>query len=215
MKNMMLAAALLPMLVLPVSAQDAAWSDLALGDRVEVTFPSGATLMGTLVAPRPKVETVDYAREAALTLDVTWEYPGLNGTMTVPKKDVKGVRKLRVLDEKSRQRIADMKAAIKADHEAVIGPKPPVAVPVPEAPVADPAPEDPAAKAAAELKKAMDFFAKYAPPDWGPERRIMINQKRARGQALSLAEGDFDQGYELWEKGRAAAAKKPAEPRKD
>ena len=83
-------------------------------------------------------------------------------------------------------------------------------------PAPAPAPDDKAAKEAAEeLKKAQEFFAKYAPPDWGPERRTMITQKRARGQALSAAERDFDQGYALWEKGRAAAAPKPADPKKD
>lgn len=215
MKNMMLTAAILPALALGASAQDTRWSELSLGDRVEVTFRSGATLSGTLVAPRPKTETVDYTREAALVLDVTWEYPGLNGTMSVPRTDVKSVRKMRVLDEKSRQRLAEMKVQIAAENAAAANaPKPAAPVVVPEKPVPAPAPDENAAKEAEELKKALELFAKYAPPDWGPERHTMILQKRARGQAPSLAEQDFDQNYELWLKGRAAAAKKP-EPKKD
>src|SRR5581483_12311452 len=47
MKKIMLAAALLPAICLAASAQETAWKDLAVGDRVEVAFRSGSTLMGT------------------------------------------------------------------------------------------------------------------------------------------------------------------------
>lgn len=213
MRTMMLSLAILPALAFAASAQDTSWSDLAVGDRVEVVFRSGSTLVGTLVAPDPKVKTVDYAAESALTLDVTWEYPGLNGTMTVPKKDIKSLRKLRVLDEKSRQRIAEMKAKIAADNAAAANaPKPAPPAVKPETP-AEPAPqpEDKAAKEAEELKKALEFYARYPAPDWGPEHKTLILQKRSRGQVPTPAEREFEQNYELWEKGRAASAKKPAE----
>ena len=66
------------------------------------------------------------------------------------------------------------------------------------------------AKLEAELrKKATEFYAKFPSPFWGPERHIMNVQKKARGQALSAAETEFEKDYvELWDAGRAASAPK-------
>jgi hypothetical protein len=216
MKKMMMALAFLPLLALSSFGQDVSWSDLALGDRIEVTFQSGNTISGTLVASDPKRSSVDYSKESSLVLDVTWEYPGLNGTMTVPKKEVKSLRKLRVMDEKTRQNLLEMKQRIAAENARTGEPKaePPKlpADPKPDAPKTDDEKkkaEELAIKEAGERKKAIDFYAKFPSPFWGPERHIMNVQKKARGQALSSAETEFENGYlELWEKGRAASAPK-------
>jgi hypothetical protein len=213
---MMMTLASLPLLALSAWAQDPSWGELGLGDRIEVTFRSGNTISGSLVAPTPKTTALDYSKESSLVLDVTWEYPGLNGTMTIPKKDIRSVRKLRVMDEKTRQRLIEMKQRIAADlaksAEPSAEPAKPPAEPKPDAPKADDETrkrEEKEKKEAEERKKAMDFYAKFPSPYWGPERHIMDVQKKARGQALSPAETDFEGGYvELWEKGRAASAPK-------
>ena len=68
---------------------------------------------------------------------------------------------------------------------------------------------------AEELQKAKEFYAKFPSPYWGPERSTMIFQKKARGQALSAAESEFDKDYaKLWKKGQEASAPK-SEPKKD
>ena len=216
MKKMMMSLACLSLFTLAAWAQDPSWGDLALGDRIEVTFRSGNTISGSLVAPSPKTSAIDYSKESSLILDVTWEYPGLNGTMTISKKEIRSLRKLRVMDEKTRQRLIEMKQRIAADNaksaEPPAEPAKPPAEPKPDAPKADDEArmrEEKAKKEAEELKKAMDFYAKFPTPYWGPERHTMDVQKKSRGQALSPAELEFESGYgDLWEKGRAASAPK-------
>jgi len=215
---MMMTFAFAPLLALAAGAQDVSWSDLAVGDRIEVTFQSGNTISGSLAATNPKTTSIDYSKESSLVLDVTWEYPGLNGTMTVAKKEVKSLRKLRVMDEKMKRRLLEMKQKLAADNARAAEPK---ADPAPAEPKVEPKPEAPktddeklkaelqAKKDAEERKKAMDFYAKFPSPYWGPERHIVNVQKKARGQALSAAETEFESGYlELWDKGRAASAPK-------
>jgi len=224
MKKMMMTLAFLPLLALgapafaeaPAGRQDVSWGDLTLGDRIEVTFQSGNTISGTLVASDSKATPIDYSKQSALVLDVTWEYPGLNGTMTVPKKEVKSIRKLRVMDEKTRQNLIEMKNRIAAENAKSGEPKaePPKLPPdaKPEAPKTDDEKkkaEELAIKEAEERKKATEFYSKFPTPYWGPERHIMNVQKKARGQALSPAESEFENGYlDLWEKGRSASTPK-------
>lgn len=63
-------------------------------------------------------------------------------------------------------------------------------------------------KDAEELKKAIEFYNKFPPPDWGPIRHTLDLQKQARGQTLTPLEREFEAGYPaLWEKGREASQK--------
>ncbi|RPH39312.1 MAG: hypothetical protein EHM91_12560 [Planctomycetota bacterium] len=187
-------------LSLALAAQAA--DDLAPGDRVEITFHSGATLSGTLTAPPPKSDP------GSLTLDVTWEYPGVNGTMTVAKKEIKAIRTLRALDDKTKQKLAEMKKRI-AEENAKEQAAKPAPVPAPEPPPKiEPVPDDKAKKEAEELKKAREFHAKFPAPDWSEERRNAIRLKKFRGQVPTPAEREFEAGFELWEKGRGASEKK-------
>lgn len=209
MKTSLMALLFLPMAVLGAQAQDVAWSELAQGDRVEITFPSGATLRGTLVAASPRTTRLEVDKETALTLDLTWEYPGLNGTLTVPKKDVKSVRRLQALDQKTLQELERMKKQLAAENAKAAAEARPAPPPAAAAPKPEPLPGDPPApkKEDEDLKKAIEFYNKFAPPFWGPEHHIVDIQKVARGQALSPAESEFEAGYPvLWEKGRAASA---------
>ncbi|HXU10337.1 MAG TPA: hypothetical protein VN898_00080 [Candidatus Binatia bacterium] len=181
MKNITLTLSLLSIIGLPASALD----DPAPGERVEITFPSGGTIMGTIVAPPGT------APAGSLTLDVSWEYPGLTGTITVPKRDVAGLRKIRAMEESGRPAEAPAPAA--APKPAARPPEPPKPAPLPEV------------KAAEDPGKAREFYARFPAPDWSPERRNMIRVKKFRGQIPTPAEREFDQNFELWEKGREAS----------
>jgi hypothetical protein len=221
MKNVMLTLALLPALSLataafaqaPAERQDVSWADLALGERVEITFRSGGTILGKLVAPASRTAAIDFSKETSLTLDVS--EAGVDGTLTVSKKDVKALRRLRVEQPKSISEMA-------APRPKVVAPpapeKPKAPAPVTEAP---PSPETDEEREARlrkeaeerrkieELKQAVAFYEKFPPPFWGPDRHTMIVQKKARGQAWSAAETEFEKDYpRLWEKGRAASAPK-------
>src|SRR6185369_843405 len=84
---------LLPLLASVASAQEDIWKTLAKGDRVQITFRSGNMLLGNLAPkpgdPRVAPAVVDYSAATEITLDLSLEYPGLNGTMTVPRKEIK------------------------------------------------------------------------------------------------------------------------------
>jgi hypothetical protein len=197
------------------NSQDASWKELSVGERVEVTFRSGGTIVGRLVATDPKVKTLDYTKEASLTLDLR-EESGTDGTMTVSKKEVKSVRKLHV----DKRPISEILPPPKP--KSVEDPKPEKPSP---APSAEPAPKpETDEERQARLKReeeeklkaeAIDFYAKFQPPYWGPERHTMNLQKKVRGQAWSAAEAEFEKDYErLWKKGQEASSPKP-EPKKD
>ena len=101
----------LPLLASVASAQDDVWKVLADGDRVQITFRSGNMIMGTLAHkpadPRLKQGATDYSAVSELTVDVSLEYPGLNGTMTIPKKEIKEVRKIQTMDATTMKRVRE------------------------------------------------------------------------------------------------------------
>jgi hypothetical protein len=203
MKKMPRSIAFLPALALAAFAQDVSWKELAPGDRIEVTLLNGATVSGTVRVPAGRTPPVDFSKESTLTLDLSLEYPGVAGTMTVAKRDLRTLRRL------------DPKLATDPPRDPEPAPRPAAKVEAPkapepkaEAPKQDPkAPEAPD-KDAEELRKAQEFYAKFPAPDWGPERHTVIIQKQARGQVPTPTEREFESGYPaLWEKGRAAAAK--------
>jgi hypothetical protein len=113
---------LLPFLASIASAQDDIWKTLSKGDRVQITFRSGNTLLGNLASkpgdPRVAPPLVDYSNATEITLDLSLEYPGLNGTMTIPRREVKEIRKLQNLDAATMKRIQEEMARIKAQTAA-------------------------------------------------------------------------------------------------
>jgi len=62
-------------------------------------------------------ERPDYARDRTLTIDMSWEYPGLNGTMTVDKKEIREIRKLQNLDPKTLAEVEKEKKKVQAELE--------------------------------------------------------------------------------------------------
>jgi len=195
MKNITLTLGLLAILAAGAAAQD----DPAPGERVEITFASGATLKGTVVKPTTP------PREPGLTLDLTWEYPGLNGTLTVPTQDIRGLRKLEALDAEALRKVTELKRKMAQDQASTPATTKP---PAPTAVKPAPKPEEPKAKGDEELQKALEIYAKFPEPDWSPERRNAIRLKQYRGQVPTPQEREFLAGYDLWEKGRAEAKKK-------
>jgi hypothetical protein len=114
---------ILPFLASAAGAQDDLWKQLAKGDRVSVTFRSGNTITGQLAAkpadPRtPPSSSEDYSLATEITLDVSLEYPGLNGTLTIPKKEIKEIRKLQNLDPATEKRIKEEIARIQKQTAA-------------------------------------------------------------------------------------------------
>jgi hypothetical protein len=189
--------------------KDVSIKDVAVGDRVEVRFHSGNTISGIVVAPpgKTKEEAVDLATQSSITLDVSMEYPGLNGTMTVLKKEIQKVTLLHQLDDKTRKSIEQMKKQLAQGNATKPPPKaetPATPPPAPEPPKPDPKPDD--AKPDDD-QRGKDLFAKFPPPEWGPDRLNAIRVKRARGVVPSLDEQEFEKGFPLWDKARAAAAK--------
>lgn len=171
------------MMTLLLTLALAAAQDTAPGDRVEITFASGGTVIGTIVAT-PKT-----APATALTLDLSSEY-GLTGTLSVPKGDVRNIRRLRPM----------LKPVI-GDPVPQTDPVPP---PAPKPVVVTPEPPKPEVVVPDELQKAREFYAKFPAPDWSVERRNAIRLKKYRGQIPTPTEREFEAGFELWEKGRAA-----------
>jgi hypothetical protein len=102
---------LLPFLASVATAQDDIWKALNKGDRVQITFRSGNTIMGNLTVkpadPRTPPSAFDLSAASEITIDVSLEYPGLNGTMTIPKKEIKDVRKLGNLDSATMKKIQE------------------------------------------------------------------------------------------------------------
>ena len=102
---------LLPFLASLATAQDDPWKSLAKGDRVQVMFRSGNTILGSLTAkpadPRVPPGPIDFSSVTEITIDVSLEYPGLNGTMTIPKKEIREIRKLGNLDAATMKKIQE------------------------------------------------------------------------------------------------------------
>ena len=117
---------ILPFLASAAGAQDDLWKLLQKGDRVSITFRSGNAITGQLTSkpadPRTPPAAEDYSTATQITLDVSLEYPGLNGTLTIPKKEIKDIRKLQSMDasteKRNREEIARIQKQTAADEAA-------------------------------------------------------------------------------------------------
>ncbi len=154
---------------------------------------------------------IDYAREKTLTLDVSWEYPGLDGTLTIAKDQVRAVRKLQPLDPKTLERLKEEKAKIAQglarDNEARAALEEERALQAEKdaeearriAEEKLPGSEEAKViKEAEKIKKALEIYRKFPPPEWGPEKFTDIQGKSIRKQMPSMEEREFMQNYEAW-----------------
>jgi len=194
---MMLTLGLLSVLVGSAAAQDAPPGDPAPGDRIEITFASGGTVIGILVAP------ARHAPPASWTLDLASEFPGLVGTLTVPKHDIQKIRKLRIVQQ---PRVCDLGLNFRTPDP--VQRKPATAAVAPDPAPSQPPADDAARKTDEEMRKAREMYARFPSPDWSPERYNMIRVKQYRGQLPTPMEREFAQAFDLWVKGRDAANQK-------
>jgi hypothetical protein len=181
-------------------------------------------------AVAPVEAAVDYVRERSLTIDLSWEYPGLNGTISVPKDQVKAVRKLRALDPKMIKQLEEEKKKIaeqlKRDNEERLNQEAErdrealEAARKREEEVKGAAggDADKMIKEGEKLKKALEVFQRFPPPEWGPEKFKELSNKSSLKLPLALNEREFLQAYPLWtaasEYYEKKKEQKEAEPKK-
>ena len=244
-----LALSLLP----PAQSADEFYKDLKVGDRIRVTFRSGNTITGLLTPPpsaappkkapprpaksggkaaaaeEPPEEPIDFSKLPALTLDLSWEYPGLNGTLTIEKKEVRSIEKLQNLDPATLRRLAEEKKKIQEDlarqneelrKEAERREK--------EArELADRLRKEEEEKVKAlgqeqELAEKLDRVKKYKevlarfPPSagWGPERLQEISRKAQLKLPVTLEERAFAENFQLWNEAVTAQKENSKEEKK-
>jgi len=200
---------LLPLLAATASAQEDVWKTLAKGDRVSVTFRSGNMIQGQLAAkpadPRIPESAPDYSQIEEITLDVSLEYPGLNGTLSIPRKEIKEIRKLQNLDPATMKRIQEEIARIKqqaaadeasrrafeADRERLAKKAREDAEKLDKASDQAKKKGQAAAKDWEDIQKGLDLLKKFPPGQYGPDTAKQVADKAVRKQPVTPAETEF------------------------
>jgi hypothetical protein len=195
---------LLPFLASAASAQEDLWKTLAKGDRVQITFRSGNNILGRLTAkpadPRRPAGDIDFAAVTEITLDVSLEYPGLNGTMTIPKKEIKEIRKIGNMDaatmkriQEEMQRIQKQAAEDEKSRKAAEGDRDKTAKAAREA--ADKAAAEAAGdkdkgaqlvKDFQDLQKGKELLLRFPPEKYGPQTLKDMADMAVRKQPIPL-----------------------------
>lgn len=209
---------LLPFLASAAYAQDDVWKSLAKGNRVQVTFRSGNMILGNIAEkpgdPRVQQGTVDYAEATELTLDLSLEYPGLNGTMTIPKREIKEIRKLQNLDPATMKRIQEeikriqsQTAADESARQSSESEKDKTAEALrkkaEKAELDAQKDKDKGAqllKDFMDLQKGKDLLSRFPPDKWGPQTAQQVADKALRKQPVTQDERDFldPENQRLW-----------------
>jgi hypothetical protein len=199
----------LPFLASLAVAQDDPWKSLAKGDRVQVMFRSGNTILGSLTTkpadPRTPPGPVDFSAVSEITIDVSLEYPGLNGTMTIPKKEIKEIRKLGSLDaatmkkiQEEMQRIQKQAASDEQARKAAEGDRDKAGKAAREA--AEKAEKDAAGdkdkgasllKDFQELQKGRELLQRFPPDKYGPQTLKDMADMAVRKQPIPLDWREF------------------------
>lgn len=161
-------------------------------------------------------QAVDYTKESALTLDLSWEYPGLSGYITIPKDQIKSVRKLQKLDKETRDKLDELRKQIKIELEEANRARKAENEAREKAAAEAAARAEKEAQAAAgatnegeklvkeaeELKKALAIYAKFPPPEWGEERLKQIAAKSVARIQPTAEEKEFQENIGLWLKAK-------------
>jgi hypothetical protein len=200
---------LLPFVASVAVAQDDPWKSLNKGDRVQIMFRSGNTILGSLTAkpgdPRVPPGAVDYSALTEITIDVSLEYPGLNGTMTIPKREIREVRKLGNLDaatmkriQEEMQRLQKQAAEDEKSRKASEGERDKAAKAAREA--IEKKEKDAAGdkdkgaqmlKDFQELQKGKDLLQRFPPDKYGPQTLKDMADMAVRKQPVPLDMRDF------------------------
>jgi hypothetical protein len=155
---------------------------------------------------------IDYTKETHLTIDMSLEYPGLNGTMTLAKRDIKEIRALQKLDAATEQRLREEKAKIRKDlesqndarrkSEAERDAKAREALEASEKEEKDKATASNDLKAAVEkaerIQKGLELLKRFPPPTWGQDKLKEIANKSLVKLPVSEEEMTFTQVYDQW-----------------
>jgi hypothetical protein len=155
---------------------------------------------------------VDYTKETHVTLDMGYEYPGLNGTMTLAKRDIKEIRPLQKLDQVTLQRLAEEKARIRRELEVqnetrrkaedARDEKAKEALEAAEKEEKTKGAVGNELQAAVEkaerIQKGREYLKKFPPPEWGPERLKQIANKGLTRIPVTVDERQFSEVYDLW-----------------
>src|SRR5262245_15568990 len=225
----------LPLLASVASAQEDVWKLLADGDRVQITFRSGNMVMGTLarrpVDPRVKPPATDYSTVTELTIDVSLEYPGLNGTMTVPKKEIKEVRKIQSMDpttmkrvREELQRIQQQSAADEAARKSSEAEREKVAsaardkfIKAEESNKADKDKESKILKDCDDLKKGKELLSRFPPYKFCPQTLKEMADMAVRKQPVPLEYREFadPEVQRLWNMALSASKEGKAPEKKE
>jgi len=211
---------LLPFLVSTAAAQDDIWKSLSKGDRVSLTFRSGNSIQGQLTAkpadPRIPEGTLDYSQMSEITLDVSLEYPGLNGTLSIPRKEIKEIRKLQNIDKATMDRInaeitriRQQSAADEAARRTAEGERDAASKKArEEAEKLDKTSTEVKGKGAAAVKdlediqKGLDLLKKFPPGQYGPETAKSVADKAINRLPVTPLEREFldPETQRLWNK---------------
>ncbi len=211
---------ILPFLASAAGAQDDLWKQLAKGDRVSVTFRSGNSITGQLaskpVDPRTPPTADDYAQATEITLDVSLEYPGLNGTLTIPKKEIKEIRKLQNLDPATEKRIKDeiariqrqsaadeaARQAAEADRDKNNKKTREAAAKIDETSAEAKNKGQAAVKDLEDIQKGLDLLKRFPPGQFGPETAKSVADKSFLKLPVTPAEREFldPEVQRLWNK---------------
>ena len=220
----------LPFLAAAAWGQDDIYKSLALGDRVQITFRSGGTINGNLEPnpmgrkPKAKGDTtaeppVDYTKAESLTVNLSWEYPGLDGTMTVLKKEIKNLRKLQRLDQETMERLKKQKEEIRKDLERQNEQLKAESVRRAKEAEEERLRLEKVKRSEAELsgkeadvtmkleklKKGLELLKEFPPEQgWGPEKLKEISGKAGRKQPVPPTESRFIENYTEWAAAKAA-----------
>ncbi|HLF94783.1 MAG TPA: hypothetical protein VJB14_15060 [Planctomycetota bacterium] len=220
------------LLILPFLAASAwgqtedVYKNLALGDRVQVTFRSGGTITGNLARSRvglkPGVtldQAVDYSKEDSVTVDLSWEYPGLEGTMTILKREIREVKKLQTLDKETMERLKKQKAEVQKDLERQNAQN------KADSEKREKDAQEEARKLAEKARRDKELTGKTGdvtekleklklgfellkefPPEagWSAEKLKEIGGKAQRKQPVTEQENKFLQNYALWAEAKSA-----------
>jgi hypothetical protein len=231
----------LPFLASLAAAQDDIWKQLSKGDRVQVTFRSGNTISGQLTNkpadPRIVQEKLDMSALAEITLDVSLEYPGLNGTLSILKSEIKEIRKIRNIDPETEkriraeiQRIQQQSAADDQTRRQQEGERDAKAKKDREAAAKlDKAAAEAKNKGATvvkdmeELEKGLQLLKKFPPDKFGPQTAKEVADKSLLKIPVTQDEREFldAENYRLWskaldyQKSQDKETKKPDEKKPD
>ena len=157
-------------------------------------------------------EAVDFSKEPAITIDLGLEYPGLDGTMSIPKTEIRNLRKLQNLDEATLKRLIEEKKRVKeemakeeasrraeeqgrvsrAEAEAEAARK------TQEEKEASSGTIDSLIKKQERLDKGKLLLKKFPPPEWGEHKIAEIAKKGVNKLPVTPAEREFSENIKLW-----------------